>query len=94
MVSSSSGRGMLFVFSSEQAQRFWMKNTFISLDILFISKDFKIVSMVTHAPPCKRDPCPVYRSKKSVIYVLEVKAGFVEKHQIKEGGTVEIRPGD
>ncbi len=85
---------MLFVFSAERVQRFWMKNTFIPLDILFISTDFKIVSMVTHVPPCKRDPCPVYRSQKSVIYMLEVNAGFVEKHQIKAGGTVEISSGN
>lgn len=87
-------RGMLFVFGAERLQLLWMKNTFIPLDILFISTDFKIVSMVTHVPPCKREPCPVYRSQKPAIYMLEVNAGFVDKHQIQEGGTVEIGFGN
>ncbi|MCP4406793.1 MAG: DUF192 domain-containing protein [Gammaproteobacteria bacterium] len=87
-------RGMLFVFSENQVQLFWMKNTFIPFDVLFISKDFEIVSMETHAQPCKREPCPVYRSQKPAIYMLEVNAGFVDKHQIQEGGTVEIGSGN
>lgn len=83
-------RGMLFLFDREQALGFWMKNTLIPLDIIFISEQLEIVSVKTGVPPCKGNPCPVYRSEKPAKYVVEVNAGFVEKHGIARGGRVEM----
>ena len=84
-------RGMLFVFDNEQPLGFWMKNTLIALDIIFISKDLKIVSAQTRVPPCERDPCPVYRSEKPAKFVVEVNAGFVERFGLSQGNQVEIK---
>lgn len=84
-------RGMLFLFDSEQPLGFWMKNTLIALDIIFIDEDFKIISAHKRVPPCRRDPCPVYGSGEPAKFVVEVNAGFVERYGISEGGRVEIK---
>lgn len=74
--------GMFFVFENEDYRTFWMKNTVIPLDIIFIDKNFRIVD-IKYAEPCKQDPCKLYRSAKPAKYVLEVNAGFTEKNNIK-----------
>ncbi|MEK6891857.1 MAG: DUF192 domain-containing protein [Nanoarchaeota archaeon] len=74
--------GMLFVFDDEDNQTFWMKNTLIPLDIIFISKDMKIVD-IKSATPCKEDPCSLYMSSKPAKYVLEVNGNFTIKNNIK-----------
>lgn len=79
--------GMLFVFSDSSPRTFWMKNTLIPLDMIFISSDTKIIN-IEHALPCKADPCPLYRSRGSAMYVLEVNGGFAEAHGIGEGDNV------
>ena len=74
--------GMLFVFDDEDYQTFWMKNTLIPLDIIFINKDMKIVD-IKHAFPCKEDPCKQYNSSKPAKYVLEVTGNFTVKNNMK-----------
>jgi uncharacterized membrane protein (UPF0127 family) len=83
--------GMLFLFHTEQPLGFWMKNTLIPLDIIFISEELEVISAQTRVPPCKQDPCPVYRSEEPAKFVMEVNAGFVEKHGISQGNQVEIK---
>ncbi len=78
--------GMLFIFSNEASRSFWMKNTYIPLDLIFISKDKKIVEIKSNFEPCfKGEKCPLYKSQQKAKYVLEVNGGFCEKYQIKEG---------
>ncbi|HLC60033.1 MAG TPA: DUF192 domain-containing protein [Candidatus Nanoarchaeia archaeon] len=74
--------GMLFVFDDEVNQTFWMKNTMISLDMIFISKDMKIVD-IKYATPCEEDPCRLYKSSKPAKYVLEVNGNFTIENKIK-----------
>ena len=74
--------GMLFVFDDEKNQTFWMKNTLIPLDIIFIGKDMKIVD-IKHATPCNEDPCKLYQSSKPAKYALEVNGNFTIKNGIK-----------
>ena len=81
--------GMIFIFEQENEIAFWMKNTLIPLDIIFIGKDFKIVD-IKNAVPCKQDPCQLYKPQKSAQYVLEVNSGFAEKNGIKVNDEVEI----
>jgi len=72
-------KGMLFIFEDEKAPSFWMKNTLIPLDMIFINSDNKIVDILV-AEPCKKDPCKSYTPKADAKYVLEVNAGFSERH--------------
>ena len=82
--------GMLFIFEEEQEIAFWMKNTLIPLDMLFIDKDLEIVYIEKGAQPCKADPCQTYPSSRPAKYVLEVNAGYTEIHGINIGDIVEI----
>ncbi len=84
-------RGMFFVFEDERILSFWMKNTLIPLDMLFIDTDFRIVDIKENAPPCKEDPCPSYPSKQSAKYVLEVNSGFVLENNIKIDDMVSVQ---
>jgi hypothetical protein len=63
--------GMLFVFSQEDLHSFWMKNTLMPLDIIFIDANFTVVD-IFHAVPCTEDVCQTYASSKKALYVLEV----------------------
>ena len=84
--------GMLFIFQKEGFKGFWMKSTYIPLDIIFINKDFKVASIVKDARPCKDNPCKTYKSKYPVKYALEVNAGFVNQYGIENGTRIEILP--
>ena len=81
--------GMLFIFDDETTRSFWMKNTLVPLDIIFISKDFEIVD-IKYAEPCKENPCISYVSKGPAEYVLEVNGNFTIKNNIKIGDKIII----
>lgn len=76
--------GMLFIFDNEQIRNFWMKNTLIPLDMLFISKDLAIVDII-EAEPCREDPCKTYSGKEAAKYVLEVNKGYSYRKNINKG---------
>lgn len=84
------GNGMFFIFENQGNLRFWMKNTLIPLDMLFISENFTIVNISGNAQPCISDPCRIYSSVIPAKYVLEVNAGFAEKNGIKIGDKIRI----
>jgi hypothetical protein len=79
--------GMLFVFQQEEPQSFWMKNTFIPLDMIFISAGLRIVDITT-MQPCTADPCPDYTSRQPALYCLEVNAGYCRNHNIAIGNKI------
>jgi hypothetical protein len=79
--------GMLFIFRREEPQSFWMKNTLIPLDMIFISRNLTIVDITT-MQPCRTDPCPDYTSRQPAQYVLEVNAGYCRSHSIEIGDKV------
>lgn len=81
-------QGMLFVHSDQTIRHVWMKNTLIALDIIFLSDDGKIVSVLRNLPPCAQDPCPISASSAPAQYMLEVNAGFIDKHGIQPGQEV------
>ncbi|HEX2695149.1 MAG TPA: DUF192 domain-containing protein [Acidobacteriota bacterium] len=68
-------QGMLFVFEEEGLHSFWMKNTLVPLDILWLGRDRRIVHIAADVPPCKADPCPAYGPDIPASFVLELKAG-------------------
>ncbi len=84
------GEGMVFLFDAEQPLSFWMKNTLMPLDIIFIDKDWKVVSIQKGAQPCKADPCPLYPSGGPAKYVLEINAGLSDKLNIAPGSIVQF----
>lgn len=75
-------QGMLFLFDKQEKPVFWMKDCLIPLDIIFIRKG-KVVLIYKNLPPCKVEPCEYYPSVEFVDSVLEVNAGFADKHGIK-----------
>lgn len=77
--------GMLFIFDQEKEYSFWMKNTLIPLDIIWIDKDMEIVYIEKNVQPCQEDPCPKYKPSQSAKCVLELNAGQVDKNNIKTG---------
>lgn len=88
----ASNRGMLFVFSDDVPRRFWMKNTLISLDMIFVDRDGVIVN-IAHAVPCgsagsAADSCSVYSSEKFARYVVEVRAGTAKRLGLAVGDRV------
>lgn len=82
--------GMFFIFDEDDYQTFWMKNTLIPLDIIFIDKNFEIVD-IKYAVPCKADPCALYKSSKLAKYVLEVNGNFTRKNNIEIGNKISIK---
>jgi len=78
-------RGMLFDFKREIAISMWMSNTYISLDMLFISDDGRIDSIVKATNPLTRDSI---KSEQPVRAVLEVNAGTASKLGIKAGDQI------
>lgn len=82
--------GMLFVFQGENNHSFWMKNTYMSLDIIFMSGNGVVVDLLEGLPPCGADPCPVYRSHLPSVLALEVKAGVAARIGVRRGGHVRF----
>jgi uncharacterized protein len=82
--------GMLFVFQGDDMRTFWMKNTLIPLDMIFIAQNMTIVNIAKDAMPCVQDPCHVYDSGRPARYVLEVNGGFADLQNIAPGDTVSV----
>ena len=68
-------QGMLFVFDRERIYPFWMKDTYIPLDMVWISAEKKVV-YIEHAIPCLKVHCPSYVPDEYAQYVLEVNKGL------------------
>ncbi|PIN94539.1 hypothetical protein COU53_03255 [Candidatus Pacearchaeota archaeon CG10_big_fil_rev_8_21_14_0_10_30_48] len=86
----SENEGMLFVFPKEDNYNFWMKNTLIPLDIIWISKNEEIVFIEKNVLSCKEDPCQIYTSPKKALYVLEINSGQTEEIGINIGDKIMI----
>ena len=79
--------GMLFVFPDQAIRSFWMKNTPLALDIIYIDRNGRVVSIAQHTVPYSTAPIP---SRKPAKYVLEVAAGFARRHGVRAGQRVEL----
>ena len=80
--------GMLFVFQTDGAYAFWMKDMNFPIDIIWISADDRIVYMVQHASP---DTYPhAFVPSAPARYVLEVSAGYVVQHNVHTGDTIQL----
>jgi uncharacterized protein len=83
-------KGMLFIFPSSSRHSFWMKNTYIPLDIIWINEALEIVHINKDTQPCK-DTCNSITPDNAAKYVLEINSGLVEKYNFKLGDKVEIK---
>ena len=83
--SFAQNEGMLFLFDREGNHSFWMKNTLIPLDIIWMDKNKKVVFIKNNAQPCRGSFCPSMYPGKDSIYVLEINAGLCEEIGIKIG---------
>jgi uncharacterized membrane protein (UPF0127 family) len=83
--------GMLFFFPSSEVYPFWMKNTIIPLDMIWIDDGGKAVHIESRVPPCTADPCPSYSPGVAARYVLELAGGEAEAHHLHSGDTLSLR---
>lgn len=79
--------GMLFIFETSELQSFWMKNTFISLDIIYVDENLNIVTIQKYTTPFSENPIP---STKAAMYVVEVLAGYSDTFQLREGDKIQF----
>lgn len=86
--SMSFNKGMLFIFPDNTTRSFWMKNTIIPLDIIYVNNDFEIVAIKDHTTPFSE--ASVSSDGKPAKYVVEVNAGFAGKYGIKEGDKISF----
>jgi len=82
--------GMLFIFSGESPRTFWMKNTLIPLDMIFVDSKLRVVNITKNAKPCNTIACELYPSGVPAMYVVEVNGGFADKKGIKIGDKIRI----
>jgi len=80
--------GMLFVMDKEEISGFWMKDMYISLDMIFIDSEGFIVDIKENLMPCNTNNCPNIYSNVAFKYVLEVNSGFVESNRVGIGNSV------
>ena len=83
-------QGMLFSYPDQAPRRVWMKDTLLSLDVLFLDHEGRIVAIQENLQPCRQDPCPISDSGEAAMYMLEVNAGYSKNHAIKTGDSLQL----
>ncbi|MDP4292526.1 MAG: DUF192 domain-containing protein [Bacteroidota bacterium] len=78
--------GMLFIFNVEEQQSFWMKNTYIPLDIIYVNGKKEIVSIAQNCKPLSEESIP---SEGNAKYVVEVNGGYTAKLGLKKGDKID-----
>ena len=84
--------GMLFIFDESDHWTFWMKNTKMPLDILWIDASKQVVHVEPNVSICTRtdEGCPRYHTLSEALYVLELKAGMAQHFGISAGSQLKI----
>ncbi|MGM0546606.1 MAG: DUF192 domain-containing protein [Bacteroidota bacterium] len=80
-------KGMLFIFDDNKSRSFWMANTPLSLDIMFVNEDYEIVRIHQNAKPFSEKSLA---SEEPAKYVIETNSGFCISHDIQEGMKVSF----
>jgi uncharacterized protein len=78
--------GMLFIFPNSEPRNFWMKNTYIPLDIMFLDDSKKIITIQANRTPFSEEQIPSFDNAK---YVLEVNAGYCQRKGVVKGDLVK-----
>lgn len=85
--------GMLFIFDQPQAWTFWMKNTKIALDLVWMDAKKRVIHIEHNVPICTRtdDSCPQYRSNSDdAMFVLEIAGGTLDGYKIEKGSKLQF----
>lgn len=82
--------GMWFIFPADVQDKFWMKDTLIPLDIIFVGSDNKVVDIVANTVPQSTE---LLSSRAPYRYALEVNGGFAQARGLQIGDTLEFRIG-
>lgn len=85
--SMGDNQSMLFIFDKEERQSFWMKDTHIALDILFVNEAKTVVHMAENCQPYSLKSIPSF---EYALYVFEANAGFVKKNDVKVGDQINF----
>jgi uncharacterized membrane protein (UPF0127 family) len=83
--------GMIFLFSDKEAHQFWMKNTMIPLDMVWMDERGKVLFISAETPPCKADPCPSYGPNSPAAMVLEIAGGMAAREKIVVGSALAFK---
>ncbi len=82
--------GMLFLFPDAAPHHFWMKNTMIPLDMIWMKESGEVLFVSADTPPCKADPCPTYGPDAPARMVLEIAGGKTETERVNVGATLRF----
>lgn len=88
-------RGMLFIYKNMADHTFWMANTKIPLDIIWVASNYQIVHIEKEVSPCpytglELRNCPRYSSQIPALYVIEVNGGWVDKNNVEVGDGIVV----
>jgi uncharacterized membrane protein (UPF0127 family) len=86
--------GMIFLFPQAGEYPFWMKNTLIPLDMIWMDAQHHIVHIARNVPPCKADPCPNVPPNAPASSVLELAAGVAARHHLADGSVLRFEGMD
>ena len=81
-------KGMLFIYPDEGVHSFWMKNTLIPLDMVWINGNREVISISKDVQPCQTSQCPVITPGQKVQYVLELNGGTSDKIELAIGDKI------
>ena len=86
--------GMLFVYEEKNDRSFWMKNTFIPLDIIFLDSNFEVINIekADPEPNTSDDNLQRYKSDRPAQYVLEINQNRSEEIGLEKGSKMSLRP--
>ncbi len=85
--SLDANRGMIFVFPAESVQRFWMKDTYLTLDMIFVNNAMDVVGVLENVPPLTLEGRSVDAPSR---YVIELRGGTAQLVGIKKGAKLRI----
>jgi uncharacterized membrane protein (UPF0127 family) len=83
-------RGMLFLFETPDFHGIWMKNCKFPIDILWLDETRHVVHVAERVPPCRAEPCPVYKPLRRASWVVELNAGQARREGAAVGAAVSF----
>lgn len=83
--------GMFFIHDKEYMYPYWMKDTYIPLDIIWIDSNYKVVHIAKNTLPCMQEACKIYSPARIAKYVLEVNGGWSDTYDLNIGDTINLK---